>query len=146
MVFRLIVSPVSDICGSTFAAFLTLSSLPCLWTNTEAGLPSWRMAEYMVRPEGSVSSGSSKTTLRRALFSAPMANVEEKEEENHHVLSDIARTSRLTACQRSFVWTSPIQESDDNKHTGHAREGCVPSMIWAEPYKKYCTSICHLAW
>lgn len=92
-------------------------------------MPSWRMAEYMVRPEGSVSSGSSKTTLRRALFSAPMANEEEKEEENHHVLSDIARTSRLTACQRSFVWTSPIQESDDNKHTGHAREGCVPSMI-----------------
>lgn len=58
----------------TLAALLTLSSLPRLWTNTEAGFPSWRAAEYMVSPEGSVMSGSpSRVQPRSALLSAPMA-------------------------------------------------------------------------
>lgn len=56
----------------TLAALLTLSSLPRLWTNTEAGFDSWRIAEYIVSPEGRVSNGSSSVQLRTALFSAPM--------------------------------------------------------------------------
>lgn len=62
-----------DFSITTLAALLTLSSLPRLWTNTEADFPSWRMAEYMVSPEGRVSSGSSRIQLRTALLSAPMA-------------------------------------------------------------------------
>lgn len=56
----------------TLAALLTLSSLPALWTNTEAGFDSWRIAVYIVSPEGRVSNGSSSVQLRTALFSAPM--------------------------------------------------------------------------
>lgn len=58
---------------NTFAALLTLSSLPRLWTNTEAGFSSWSTAEYIVRPKGRVRSGSSSMQLRTALLSAPIA-------------------------------------------------------------------------
>lgn len=57
----------------TLAALLTLSSLPRLWTNTDASFPSRSTDGYMVIPEGSVRSGSSRVQLCTALLSAPIA-------------------------------------------------------------------------